>query len=111
MTWCLHFGQSGRRNYSSITGHQSHEKDKSDSGFRKDELKPGSASQMRSSEQSTPQSSEISRSNDSLQEAGSSYKNQVVTKAKHLRLSKVDGMEYSSPKSRPREGQVQRVSR
>lgn len=94
-----------------MTGHQSHKKDEFDSESREIELKLRRASHMRSSEQRSLQISEISRNSDSVQEAESNNKNQVVSRAKHLSSSKADGREYFSPMCRPHEGQVQHVSR
>jgi hypothetical protein len=94
-----------------MTGQQSNKEDEFNSEFREDQLKPKSASHMRSSERSSPQSSEISRSSESLQDAERNYKNQVVPRVKPLSSSKADGRKYSSPRSRPHGGRVQHVSR
>ena len=74
-------------------------------------MKPLGASQRKSSEQSSPQNSEIGGSSDDLQETEVSHKNNLVgNRVKQPVSSKADGREYSGPKSPP-DGRVQFVSR
>ena len=74
-------------------------------------MKPLGASHMKSSEQNSPQSSEIGGSSDDLQETEVLHKNElVVNRVKHPVLSKTEGKEYSSPRTPP-DGRVQYVSR
>lgn len=76
---------------------------------KEDELKPGSASHIKSSEQSSPRSSDEL---EDLEETGTVVcKNElIVSRAKHSSSSKADGREYSGPRSPP-DGRVPYVSR
>jgi len=99
MTWCPPSGQSGRSNNS----------DEFDCEFGEDsrerEMKPGSASDVRSSEQSSPRSSERS---DDIQEAEATCKSSNMKWAKH---SKADDNVHLGPRSPPSKRRVQYVSR